>query len=264
MCKTDTVIVNNIEMKYASFGNGSNAFVIIPGLSIKNVTDSAEAVAKAYNKLEKDYTVYLFDRRTNINTGYSIRDMADDTAAAMKKLGIKNADIFGASQGGMIAMYLAVHHPELVHKLVLGSTAARMNEGFRLVSSEWLRLAKEKKTYALAASFADRMYSEETLNKYRDAIIGGNSDCSEKELSHFTILAEALNTLSIYDDLDEIKCPTLVIGSEGDKVVGADAQREIAEKIGCKLFLYEPIYGHAVYDEAPDYIDRILVFLNNR
>ena len=38
--------------------------------------------------------------------GRNIEEMADDTAVVMKHLGIKDADIFGASQGGMIASIL--------------------------------------------------------------------------------------------------------------------------------------------------------------
>ena len=48
--------------------------------------------------------------------------MALDIAAAMDTLGIKNADIFGVSQGGMIAQYLAIDRPDLVNKLVLAVT----------------------------------------------------------------------------------------------------------------------------------------------
>jgi len=94
------------------------------------------------------------------------------------------------------------------------------------------------------------VYSEKMLQLYRDILIRDLSDCTDQNLEHFVVLAKALDTLSIHDDLNRIQCQTLVLGSEGDRVVGADAQRDIAAQLGCALHMYEPVYGHAVYDEA--------------
>ncbi|MBO0791301.1 MAG: alpha/beta hydrolase, partial [Ktedonobacteraceae bacterium] len=47
--------------------------------------------------------------------------MADDTAALLNHLGMKQADIFGYSEGGTVALYLAMRHPGLVRKLALAS-----------------------------------------------------------------------------------------------------------------------------------------------
>ena len=261
MCCPELLFVNDIEMKYARFGSGKKALVILPGLSIKSVADSAADVEKAYRRFEEEYTVYLFDRRANAEKGYTLKNMADDTAAVMRRLGIEKADVFGASQGGMIAMYLAAYHPELVDRMVLGSTTARISDGFRRVYQTWIELAKARDKEALASAFADSVYSEKMLQLYRDILIRDLSDCTDQDLEHFVVLAKALDTLSIHDDLNRIQCQTLVLGSEGDRVVGADAQRDIAAQLGCALHMYEPVYGHAVYDEAPDYLDRMAAFL---
>lgn len=47
--------------------------------------------------------------------------MADDTAALLEQLGIEQADVFGYSSGGSVALQLAVRHPGLVRKLALAS-----------------------------------------------------------------------------------------------------------------------------------------------
>jgi pimeloyl-ACP methyl ester carboxylesterase len=49
--------------------------------------------------------------------------MADDTAALARHIGIDNADVVGYSMGGGIALQLAIRHPALVRKLVLASTS---------------------------------------------------------------------------------------------------------------------------------------------
>jgi pimeloyl-ACP methyl ester carboxylesterase len=51
--------------------------------------------------------------------------MAEDIAAVMDRLGLAQADLFGYSLGGGVALRLAIQHPERVRKLALASTAFR-------------------------------------------------------------------------------------------------------------------------------------------
>jgi pimeloyl-ACP methyl ester carboxylesterase len=49
----------------------------------------------------------------------SYTGMMEDTATLLKKLGLKRVDIVGFSDGGILALMLAVRHPELVRRLVI-------------------------------------------------------------------------------------------------------------------------------------------------
>ncbi len=248
-------------MDYIVFGNGEKAFVILPGLSIHSVMGAADAIAAAYADFTEKYTVYVFDRARDIEEGYTVRNMAEDTATAMQSLQITDADVFGASQGGMIAMYLAIDHPELVHTLILGSTLAKPNDTFEQVLEEWIHLAEKKEEVGLLESFADKVYSATTLESYRESLISSNLGISDEEYRRFIILAEACRTFDCYDELSSIRCPVLVIGSAGDRVVTAEGSEQIAEALDCEIYLYDDSYGHGVYDEAADYKQRCLDFL---
>ena len=256
-----TVFAGNTAMDYIVFGNGDKNFVILPGLSVHSVTGSADAIADAYKEFSEKYTVYVFDRAKNIHKGYSVKDMAKDTAAAMKVLNIETADIFGASQGGMIAMYLAVDYPALVNKMILGSTLARPNDVFVRVIEEWLSLAEIRNEVRLLESFADNVYSEATLKAYRKMLISSNRGISDEEYRRFSILTEACRDFDCCDKLSDIKCPVLAIGSEGDRVATAEGTKEIAKALGCEMYLYDGSFGHGVYDEASDYKQRCMAFL---
>lgn len=78
------------------------------------------------------------------------------------------------------------------------------------------------------------------------------------------ILMESLKGFDILNELDGISCPTLIIGDRSDRVLSVQASEEIESalkgKIDVTLYLYNG-YGHAVYDMAADYKERILEFL---
>ena len=84
----------------------------------------------------------MFDRRKELPKAYSVQDMAHDTAEAFQALGLEQVYLFGASQGGMIALVLAINYPDLVGKMVLGSTSANVRDEQYRVIEEWIRLAK--------------------------------------------------------------------------------------------------------------------------
>ena len=88
---------------------------------------SAELIANEYKLMEKDFTVYVFDRRSDLPPVYSVREMARDTAEAIMQLSLKDIYLYGASQGGMIAQCIAIDHPEVVEKLILAVTAPSAN-----------------------------------------------------------------------------------------------------------------------------------------
>ena len=250
-----------VELEYFSFGSGERTFVILPGLGTRSILFSRMMISAAYKRFGDDFTVYVFDRRKNLPPVYTVREMARDTANAIRELGLKNGDIFGASLGGMTAQYIAIDSPELVRSLVLGSTASRVNKRLLEVSEKWADAADSGDLNALTESFLKLLYCDATIEKYGDLLARMNDGLTEEELRRFSVQARAISDFDAYSELEKIKCPALVIGVEGDKVVTADASREIADKLGCEIFLYPDAYGHCVFDEAPDYKDRILNFL---
>ena len=262
----DTVKTKQFVMDYCRFGCGKGTIVIIPGLSVQSVMPAAEDIAKAYDILTDDYTLYVFDRRKDQPKNYSIAGMARDTASAMKSLGIEKASIFGASQGGMIAMSMAIMYPDLVEKLVLASTSSSVTEkGFKTVE-KWVGLAKSGDAEALYQAFGKAIYPEAVYNQSKDLLSQAAKTVTNEDLDRFIIMAQAIRGFDITDELYKIKCPVLIIGSSDDAVLGCEASKLIKENLKnsscCKMHMYDG-YGHAVYDLASDFHKRVYDFLKN-
>jgi pimeloyl-ACP methyl ester carboxylesterase len=80
-------------------------------------------------------------RTADIGRPYSFEQSAEDTVALLNHLGIAHADFYGYSNGGNIAMEIAVRYPRMVRRIVLAAAISRiegMPEGF----SEQIRQAK--------------------------------------------------------------------------------------------------------------------------
>ena len=259
----ETVKTDSFSMDYCRFGTGEKTMVILPGLSVQSVLPMADAVAAAYGKFTDKYTVYLFDRRNDISAPYTVKDMARDTACAMKALGLKYVYLCGASQGGMMAQVIAVEYPELVKKLAVCSSSAHVKDEQYKVLEGWSDLARAGDREGLYLAFGKELYKSEVFEQYKAALIDAASTVTDEDLRRFVILSEGTEGFDISKELCRIQCPVLAIGDADDKVLDSDATMEIAEKLdeksGFRLFMYNG-FGHAAYDTAPDFTDRLYRF----
>ena len=201
--------------------------------------------------------------KRRLNSSYASRALLRFTrllSPRVKELHIESADVFGVSQGGMIAMALTLEHPDRVDKLVLGVTSSRANENIKQVVNRWVICAKNKDHVTINKETFSLMYTDKYLKKYKILMPLLIRIIKPKNFHRFEILASAILDFDCYDRLNEIKCPVLVLGGEQDKITTSKASVEIAEKLKCEIHIY-PQYGHAAYEEAKDFNNRVYEFL---
>ena len=265
--RIENVVTDSFSMDYFKFGHGEETLVILPGLSVRSVTEYADAIAGAYRLMTDDFTVYVFDRRREVPDTYTVSDMARDTAEALVALGLERVDLFGASQGGMIAMTMAMEYPALVSKLILCSTTACMaGEEFGTVE-KWIELAKAGNAADLYLSFGEAIYPRRVFELMRSVLTEEAKNVTDEDLARFVILAQGMRGFDATDGLSKIACPALVIGSRDDALLGGGAAEKIAHRLGAHtevtLYIYDG-YGHAAYDTAPDIKERMMRFLKGQ
>lgn len=264
MRKNSCITLDHTSMYYVSFGSGAKKLVVLPGLSdgLATVKGKAWILASSYKRFFHDYTVYLFSRKNDMPEGYSIADMADDQVRAMNQLGIGKACVMGVSQGGMIAQFIAIRHPERVDRLILAVTAPSANDIVKENVAAWISMAKRSDHKRLMIDTAEKMYSEKYLDRNRKLFpllaLFTKPSCYER----FFRNADAILHFDVRKDLPMITAPTLIIAGSEDKTVGNHAAEELKQGIsGSELYVYEGL-GHGAYEEAKDFYDRVLAFCN--
>ena len=258
--KEFTLNLEDAEMDCISFGKGKKTLVMIQGLNTQGIKGAGLALAYMYRIFAKEYTVYFFDRKNNVKKGVTVRELAKDLASGMDALGLTNADVIGVSQGGMIGQYLAIDRPDLVRKLVLVVTLSKNNDTVKEVVGNWIAWTRANDIKSLVLDMAKKMYSDKYLKNYEPFLPLLTLVQKPNDKQRFCILAKSCLTCDIYEQLDKINCPVFVIGAKQDKIVTGEASIEIAEKIGCQVYMYENL-GHAAYEEANNFNKLIYNFL---
>ncbi len=262
MIKNGCAAAGDTDMYYAAFGKGEKTLIVLPGLSdgLATVKGKALFLAAPYKPFLNDFTVYMFSRKNRMPEGCTIADMADDQAVVMKMLGLKSACVLGVSQGGMIAQYLAIRHPETVDRLVLAVTAPYANDTAADAVTNWKRMAERRDHVSLMADTAEKTYSEGYLKKNRKLLSLAARFTRPSDYERFMRNAEAILSFDASGELCKIAAPTLIIAGSDDRTVGSGAAEELHRGIkGSELFVYEGL-GHGLFEEAKDFYDRVFEF----
>ena len=113
--------INGLNLYHEVYGELSTSkrpLLLIPGAFM--ATESMKAWADSF---ARERAVIVFDQQGHGRTPDTSREMsyeqfADDAAALLRALKVEHADVMGYSQGGGVALQLAIRHPSLVGKLV--------------------------------------------------------------------------------------------------------------------------------------------------
>ena len=121
--------INGLSLYHEVYGELGTSktlpLLLIPGAFM--ATDSMISWASAFAGTR---AVIVFDQQGHGRTPDTSRNMsyeqfADDAAALLRALNVERADVMGYSQGGGVALQLALRHPTLVNKLVSMSATYR-------------------------------------------------------------------------------------------------------------------------------------------
>jgi pimeloyl-ACP methyl ester carboxylesterase len=124
MDRTSYATVNGLRMYYEEHGGGSGPPLVLLHGGGSTVQTSFGAIIPA---LARGRRVIAPEQQAHGHSGdrpgpLSFEQMADDTAALLHQLGVDQADVLGFSNGGVVALQLAMRHPRLVRRLIVCSS----------------------------------------------------------------------------------------------------------------------------------------------
>ena len=119
--------VNGLKMYYEIHGSGSGEPLVLLHGSFMTIPNNWTGWIGELSKTRRVIAVEMqgHGRTADIDRDFSYENLADDIAAMLDHLKIKQADVLGYSMGGGVAMQVAIRHPEKVRKVVSISAVFR-------------------------------------------------------------------------------------------------------------------------------------------
>ena len=195
--------VNGLKMYYDVQGSGP------PLVLLHGAFGTAESWSTLLPALAKSRQVIMPEQQGHGRTAdreapLTYEQMADDTAALLKHLRVEGADVFGYSDGGIVALGVAIRHPGLVRRLaVLGACTGRLKEVYEAEAYEQYQ--------SLPADFAP-------------AVLKDPYDRLAPDKTRWPVLVQKIKAVGrdftgySANDVKAIQAPTLVMFGDRDGV----------------------------------------------
>lgn len=134
---------------------------------------------------------------------FSFEQSADDTAALLEYLHIEKADLFGFSNGGTIALQVAIRHPQAVRKLVLASALVTRDGAYPWLWEAMAKARLENMPQELQEAYLQVAPQPENLRLMHDKAAQRVREF--KDIPSAAIRSIAAPTLVVVGDADVIR-----------------------------------------------------------
>jgi pimeloyl-ACP methyl ester carboxylesterase len=239
------VPVNGVKLWYAQFGHGEPVILLEGGL------DSTAAWGYLIPALAPHYRAIAIDTRCQGRStcspqalGYHL--FAEDIAGAMRALHVRRAAILGWSDGAIIGLDLAMHHPDLVAKLF--AYGANSNVAAVIMTPE---TGDAKVRDALNEAWEKRVYEAQSPTPREWDSINARVNRLWNAEPNFTAA-----------DLRSIRVPTWIVDGDRDGSIKRSDTDFMARTIpGAAEMLFPDAGHHLLWTEPALFNQAVLTFL---
>jgi len=258
-----------ITMHYHEAGTGDRGVILFvhgsgPGASgWSNFKGNYPFLAeRGYRTLVPDTMGYGYSTKPEEGT-FSLDDVAAQYRGLLDALGVDRVTVVGNSQGGAVAITMALNYPDLVDKLVLmapGGLESRETymamEGIkamiRVLYKEGISKETMRKVFTLQLHDESKITDEVIEERYQVAMTQHKDNIAR------------IHVANQEDRLSEIQCPVLCFWGANDKFCPASGASKIASRCPSSRTMLIASCGHWVMVEYPKLFNELtLKFLTD-
>ena len=220
-----------------------------------------------FDRFADTHQVLYLDLRGNGRSGgepetWTLKRWGQDIKQVCDYLGIERPVVLGVSFGGMVAMSYAIQFPQHPCKLILSSTAAKLN-----LTATYSMM--EKMGGPRARNVAERVFveaDERAMAEYLEVCLPLYNTTADPaavesraralvrtDVARHFFLGE-MRTMDMLPNLHRIACPTLVMAGRHDPITPVECGVEIAGAIADELVelkVFEQA-GHGAHRDEPE------------
>ena len=189
-----------------------------PALHFSNSLGSDLDLWRPQIEAARDYRVIRYDTRghgrSQGTSSWTLDTLGADAVAVLDAAVVERADFVGISLGGMTGMWLGVHAPDRVGKLVLANTGAKIG-----TADTWNQRISAVQTEGLAAiadSVLARWFTPGFAASNPDIVANIRRTLVTTPPSGYIACCEALREADLRNEIAAIKSPVLVVTGTHD------------------------------------------------
>jgi class 3 adenylate cyclase/pimeloyl-ACP methyl ester carboxylesterase len=226
--------------------------------------------AKRWERLSAHCRLILYDRRgvglsSVPERGYSLFASVEDIRAVLDAAGVERTILWGATDGGPLAIAFAVHYPERVAGLMLlGTTAKFVSDDDFSMGTSRSTVESFLRTDAVDRGRAVSQWSEVREasaldNQNREAIVEVMGRVPRSAWSKVILSLGAADARSL---LSQVHTPTLIIHDPDNTYIPVQAAHFLHEQIaGSELLITPewglPLFGETVYNTIEAFMEKV-------
>ncbi len=252
------VIANGIRLQYVESGSGYPVVCIHGnGLDRQMWNHLMRALSQRHRTIAYELRgMGQSEAPGRLGVTYTNKDHGKDLEGLLDALDVEQAALIGHAFGGFVAMRVAIDRPERVSAMVLVNTSAKLEGPTALSAQKWAPIAESQGMEPLLDKAIDRWFVErvrreqpEVIELYRE-VLGANPPMG------YAANARGILQFDIRSELDQIKCPTLVVAGREDRSTPITDHELIVEGIPGSQLLVVPDSSHTVPEEQPEEFNR--------
>jgi 3-oxoadipate enol-lactonase len=188
---------------------------------------------------------------------YELDDLGADVLALLDRLGLERVHWCGLSLGGMVGMWMAIHAPERIDRLVLCCTSAKL--GPPEMWADRAATVREHGVDAVADAGIERWLSPAFLEREPETAARVRAMLASTPAEGYAACCGVIERMDQTARLGEIRAPTLVIAAADDPATPPEHGELIASAVpGARLEIVANARHLATIEQPQAMTDLIL------
>lgn len=266
---------DKVRLAYATVGEGPPLVKAANWLSHLELDWDAPIWSPLFRELAQDHHFIRYDERGNGLSDWDVRDISfnafvEDLEVIADSLSLDKFPLLGISQGAAVSIEYAVRHPERVSHLILFGA---YSQGWRIDASPQMIKEREAIMTLTETGWGQdnpayrQIFSSTFMPSANTEQLNWFNEFQRQTTSpeNAVRFQSAFGDIDVRHQLSEVRVPTLVIHSAGDRRIPLSSGREIAASIPNAEFVSLNSDNHLLIENEPaaqEFVDAVRQFIS--
>ena len=195
--------------------------------------------AQQVTAMGEHFAIVRYDMRghggSEVTPGpYRIADLADDAIAIMDVLKLQQVDFCGLSMGGMIGLWLGIHRPSRIRRLVIANSAPQIAPA--QLWNDRIAMVRQNGMSAIADAVSQRWFTSDFISRQPDSVDAVKRMIIDTPIEGYVGCCAAVRDFDVRVGMNDIAAPVMVIAGEADPATPPHLTKQISQAIAGSRF----------------------------